>query len=192
MFSPENASRAVVNTEIAYLRLLPSTTDLVAADLELINVPGREFIIREMLKPLENDFDYIILDCPPSLGLLTVNALCAGSDLLVPLQCEYYALEGIAHLIKTVKLVKQRLNRELKIMGVLMTMFDIRNRLSRHVRNDVRRHFPNETFSTVIPRNVRLSEAPSFGKPVITYDARSKGAEAYLALAKEVVRRMAA
>jgi chromosome partitioning protein len=152
---------------------------------------GREFYLRDLAAPLDDGYDYILFDCPPSLGLLTVNALCAASELLVPLQCEYYALEGIAQLLMTYELVRNRLNPGLKVLGVVLTMYDLRNRLSRQVKNEVRKAFPDRMFETIIPRNVRLSEAPSFGKPVITYDIKSKGAEAYLALAQEVVKRKA-
>lgn len=172
-----------------FLSLLPATTDLVAIELELVDKIGREYFLNDLLKPLEGDYDYILLDCPPSLGLLTLNALCAARELLVPLQCEYFALEGIVKLLQTFDLVKKRLNPGLSLLGVALTMYDIRNKLARQVKNEVRKAFADNLLESVIPRNVRLSEAPSHGKSIIHYDIKSKGAEAYLALAKEVVLR---
>lgn len=186
LFKPENARKAIVQTDISYLSLMPGTQDLVGAEIELADKIGREYYVRDVVKVVEEEYDYIILDCPPSLGILTVNALCAARELLVPLQCEYYALEGIAQLLMTYELVRKRLNPDLKILGVVLTMYDQRNRLSWQVKNEVRRAFPQHLFEVIVPRNVRLSEAPSFGKPVITYDIKSKGAEAYLKLAQEV------
>lgn len=188
-FDPERAAEAVVQTGTPYLSVLPSTTDLVAVELELVDKMGREFYLSEVLQKLEAHFDYIILDCPPSLGLITLNALCAARELIVPLQCEFFALEGIVKLLQTYEQVKKRLNPKLTLTGVLLTMYDVRNRLSRQVKNEVRKCFPDHLFETVVPRNVRLSEAPSHGRSVIHYDIKSKGAEAYLALAKEVVLR---
>jgi len=187
LFKPENVRRAVVETDIPFLHLIPGTTDLVGAEVELVDKIGREYYIRDLIEPVQDEYDFIILDCPPSLGILTVNALCAAKELLVPLQCEYYALEGIAQLLMTFELVRKRLNPDLMVLGVVLTMYDSRNRLSWQVKNEVRRAFPQHLFEIIVPRNVRLSEAPSFGKPVITYDIRSKGAEAYLQLAQEVV-----
>jgi chromosome partitioning protein len=143
----------------------------------------------DLLRPLEADFEYLILDCPPSLGLITLNALCTARELIIPLQCEFFALEGIVKLLQTFELVKKRLNPGLSLLGVVLTMYDIRNKLARQVKNEVRKCFPDHLFETVVPRNVRLSEAPSHGKSIIHYDIKSKGAEAYLALAKEVVLR---
>lgn len=188
-FQPEEALEAVYETSTPYLSILPSTTDLVAIELELVDKMGREYYLQDVLSALEPRFDYIILDCPPSLGLLTLNALCAARELLVPLQCEFFALEGIVKLLQTFEQVKKRLNPNLNLLGVVLTMFDVRNRLSRQVKNEVRKCFPDHLFETVVPRNVRLSEAPSFGKSIIHYDVKSKGAESYLALAKEVVLR---
>ncbi len=188
LFKPERVRQAIVETDIPFLSLLPGTTDLVGAEVELVDKIGREYYVRDLIEPVQNEFDYIILDCPPSLGILTVNALCAAKELLVPLQCEYYALEGIAQLLMTYELVRKRLNPDLKVLGVVLTMYDSRNRLSWQVKNEVRRAFPQHLFEVIVPRNVRLSEAPSFGKPVITYDIKSKGAEAYLHLAQEVAK----
>ncbi len=189
MFDTDRVSEAVCDTELPYLHVLPSTHDLVAADLELVNKKEREFYVAKLVDMLGEDYEYIFLDCPPSLGLVTVNALCAGQELLIPLQCEYYALEGIAQLMQTFEAVKKRLNRQLEIMGVVLTMFDKRNRLSFQVEREVRTYFPDKTFTTKIPRNVRLSEAPSHGKPAITYDIRSTGTQAYITLAREVLER---
>ncbi len=188
LFSPENVRSAVYETDIPFLSLLPGTQDLVGAEVELADKLGREYFIRDLIRGVEDDFDFVLLDCPPSLGVLTVNALCAAKELLVPLQCEYFALEGIAQLLMTYELVKKRLNKDLSVLGVVLTMYDQRNKLSWQVKNEVRRALPQHLFEVIIPRNVRVSEAPSFGKPVITYDIHSKGAEAYLALAQEVVR----
>lgn len=189
LFDPDRYKEAIYKTELEYLHLMPASQDLVGAEIELIDKMGREYYLRELIEKVEPDYDYILMDCPPSLGLITVNALCAAWFLLVPLQCEYYALEGIAQLLMTYELVKKRLNDRLEVFGVALTMYDIRNRLSRQVKNEVRKAFPDKLLETIIPRNVRLSEAPSFGKPVITYDIKSKGAEAYMALASEVEKR---
>ena len=167
-FQPEKVNEAILSTVSPYLFLLPSGTDLAAAELR---------------------FDFIILDCPPSLGLLTLNALCAAKEILVPLQCEFFALEGIVKLLQTYEQVKKRLNPQLGLLGVVLTMFDGRNRLTRQVQDEVNRCFPDQIFKTVIPRTVRLSEAPSFGKSILHYDIKSKGSEAYLSLAKEIVMR---
>ncbi len=189
MFDPTTASRAICTTELPCLHVLPSTHDLVGADLELVDQKKREFFMARLVDRLADDYEYIFLDCPPSLGLVTVNALCAARELLIPLQCEYYALEGIAQLMKTYEAVTKRLNPHLRIMGVVLTMFDKRNRLSFQVEQDVRTYFPDTTFATKIPRNVRLSEAPSHGKPAISYDIRSTGTQAYIALAREILGR---
>lgn len=186
LFKPDEAKNAVVETDLPYLHLVPGTQDLVGAEIELADKFGREYYIRDLVNAVEGDYDFVLLDCPPSLGLLTVNALCAAKELLVPLQCEYYALEGIAQLLMTYELVKKRLNEDLEVLGVVLTMYDQRNRLSWQVKNEVRRALPQHLFEVIVPRNVRLSEAPSFGKPVITYDLKSRGAEAYLQLAQEV------
>ncbi|XPV76350.1 MAG: ParA family protein [Desulfovibrio sp.] len=188
LFNPSSVRSAIVETDVPYLHLLPGTQNLAGAEVELADKIGREFYLREMISEIEDDYEYIILDSPPSLGVLTVNALCAARELLVPLQCEYYALEGIAQLLMTYELVKKRLNSDLEILGVVLTMYDRRNRLSWQVKNEVRKALPQHLFEVIIPRNVRLSEAPSFGKPVINYDIKSTGAEAYLRLAQEVAK----
>lgn len=187
-FEPGATESAVYKTDLPYLSLLPASTDMVGLEIELIEKLGREYFLSEVLAGVKDKYDYIIMDCPPSLGLITVNALCAAKELLVPLQCEYYALEGIAQLMRTYNIVKKRLNPALEIAGVVLTMYDKRNRLSGQVKNEVRRSFPDRMFETIVPRNVRLSEAPSFGKPVITYDIKSVGAQAYLDLAQEVAK----
>ncbi|ADU61030.1 MAG: AAA family ATPase [Pseudodesulfovibrio sp.] len=188
LFEPKNIHKAICQTDIPFLDILPGTQDLVGAEIELVDKFGREYYLRELVETVDDQYDYLLIDCPPSLGLLTVNALCAATELLVPLQCEYYALEGIAQLLMTYELVRKRLNTNLDILGVVLTMYDSRNRLSWQVKNEVRKAFPQHLFETIIPRNVRLSEAPSFGKPVINYDIKSRGAEAYLALAQEVAK----
>lgn len=188
-FQPETASEAILPTVSPFLFLMPSGTDLVAVELELVDKMGREFYLSDLLTPLEDRFEYIILDCPPSLGLLTLNALCAAREILVPLQCEFFALEGIVKLLQTYEQVKKRLNPRLNLLGVVLTMYDVRNRLTRQVNTEVSRCFPDHLFETVIPRNIRLSEAPSHGKSILHYDIKSKGAEAYLKLAQEVTRR---
>lgn len=188
LFSPEKAPSAIYEAGLPFLSLMPGTQDLVGAEIELADKFGREYYLKEMVEGVQAGYDFVILDCPPSLGILTVNALCAANELLVPLQCEYYALEGIAQLLMTYELVKKRLNPSLGVLGVVLTMYDARNRLSWQVKNEVRKALPQHLFEVIIPRNVRLSEAPSFGKPVITYDVKSKGAEAYMRLAQEVVQ----
>jgi chromosome partitioning protein len=176
--------KAVVSTK--YGDVLPSNKALAGAGVEMIGVTDREKQLKNALDLLAPNYDYILIDCPPSLELLTVNALCAASSLLVPVQCEYYALEGLSDLLSTVRLVKRKLNPQLSLEGVLLTMFDSRTNLSLQVAQEVKRHFPGQVYATVIPRNVRLSEAPSHGKPVTAYDPWSRGAEAYTALAQEM------
>ncbi|WP_028573738.1 ParA family protein [Desulfonatronovibrio hydrogenovorans] len=175
-------------TELKYLKLIPSSQNLVGAEIELISRENREYFLYNLLKKNLDGYDYVVLDCPPSLGIVTINALCAARKLLIPMQCEYYALEGIAHLYQTYELVKKRLNSDLELMGVVLTMFDKRNKLCHQVAGEVKKHFQKKVLKTIIPRNVRLSEAPSHGRPVITYDIRSTGSHAYLALAREVIR----
>ncbi len=178
---------AIVGTRIPHLDLVPSDQDLVGIEVEFIQLADREKQLRNLLRNLEIPYEYILLDCPPSLGFMTVNALVAADFLLVPLQCEYFAMEGLGHLLNTVRLVKTRLNPTLALGGILLTMFDSRNLLSHRVSEDVRRHFGKKVFDTVIPRNVRLSECPSHGLPILLYDIRSKGAQSYLALAQEIM-----
>jgi chromosome partitioning protein len=175
------------DTELDFLKIIPSNIDLIGAEIELVPFPDRELRLRNALKEIREDFDFLIIDCPPSLGLITVNSLTASDSVLVPLQCEYYPMEGLSQLLKTIKLIKNNLNPWLKIEGILLTMFDKRNNISHQVTEEVRKHFGPMVFHTVIPRNVRLSECPSFGKPIILYDADSRGAESYLDLAKEVL-----
>ncbi len=179
--------KAILDSSTPYLKLLPSTTDLVAVEIELVDKMAREFYLSDLLKTVSDEYDFIILDCPPSLGLITVNCLCAAKELLIPLQCEFFALEGIVKLMQTYELVKKRLNPELTLLGIVLTMFDSRNKLSRQVKAEVEKCFPDLLFKTIIPRNVRLSEAPSHGKSILHYDIKSKGAEAYLNFSKEVV-----
>ena len=186
-FDPKEAKKAIIGSDMEFLKILPSTPDLVGAEIELSDVKDREFILRSIVEMVSNEYDYILIDCPPSLGLITINALCAAKWLLVPLQCEYYALEGIAQLMKTYALVKDRLNPKLDILGILLTMFDKRNKLSFMVEREVRDHFKELVFTTSIPRNVRLSEAPSHGLPAILYDIRSLGTQSYIALAQELI-----
>lgn len=187
LLGAEPPDKSVHPTMLDYLKVLPSDIDLVGAEIELVTLDRREYRLRMALEPLAETYDFIIIDCPPSLGLLTINALVAADRVLVPLQCEFYALEGLTHLLKTVKLVKERLNPTLGVEGIVLTMFDGRTSLALQIRDEVHRYFPGEIFSTVIPRNVRLSEAPSHGKPVMVHDLRSTGAIAYLELTREVL-----
>jgi chromosome partitioning protein len=181
--------KVIVETEFPRLHLMGATMNLIGAEVELVTVDEREYRLRKRVRPLKERYDYIFLDCPPSLGFLTVNALAAADSVLVPLQCEYYALEGLSQLLKTVRAVKESLNPALKMAGILLTMHDSRNNLSLQVEEEVREHFRRAVFKTIIPRNVRLSEAPSHGKPILLYDIKSKGAMSYLELAKEMIRR---
>lgn len=188
-YNPEKAKAAIVRTRTPFLSILPSSRDLVAVELELVDKMARESYLRDCLRQIQDDYEYILIDCPPSLSLLTINALCACNELLIPLQCEFFALEGIVKLYQTFDQIKRRLNPGLTLLGIVLTMYDTRNRLTREVKNEVRRCFGDQLFETVIPRNVRLSEAPSHGKSIIHYDIKSKGAEAYLGLGKEVILR---
>ena len=181
------ASEALCPGSIPALHILPSSSALLGAEIELVPVEGREQRLKSALEEISDDFAYILIDCPPSLGLLTLNALVAAHSVLIPLQCEYYALEGLTHLLTTLRLIRRSFNPGLEIEGVVFTMYDSRLNLNRQVVEDVRRNFSGRVFDTVIPRSTRLSEAPSFGKPIILYDIRSAGAEAYLHLAKEVI-----
>jgi chromosome partitioning protein len=182
----------ILTTAVDRLHLVPADRNLTGAEIELVGLPAREERLRTLLEPLRDDYDYIFIDCPPSLGLLTLNALVAADAVLIPLHCEYFALEGLADLVGTMRRVRAALNPSLDIEGVLLTMFDERTNLGQQVANEVRQFFKEKVFRTVIPRNVRLGEAPSHGMPVILYDVKSRGAEAYLALAREVLARAAA
>ncbi len=179
----------VLKTEIPHLDLIPSHIDLVGAEIELVNLPNRENVLKGLINEINDQYDFIIIDCLPSLGLITVNALVAADSVIVPVQCEFFALEGLGKLLNTIKIVQSRLNPELQIEGILMTMYDGRLRLSNQVVSEVRKHFDEMVFSTIIHRNTRLSEAPSVGKPVILYDAESKGTVNYLNLAKEILQK---
>jgi len=179
--------QVLVTTDLEHLWLAPSDRNLTGAELELVPVDGREFRLREALLPASAAFDYVLIDCPPSLGLLTVNALVAAAGILVPLQCEYFALEGISELMTTHRRVQRAFNPSLEIEGILLTMVDERTNLTQQVVGEIRGHFKDQVYRTTIPRSIRLGEAPSFGKPILLYDIRSKGAEAYLELAKEVM-----
>jgi chromosome partitioning protein len=175
----------MVQTQVPFVTLAPSSADLIGFEIEGIDIENREQCLKKALATVSDQFDYIIIDCPPSLGLLTVNALTAADHVIVPLQSEYYALEGLSRLLQTIELIQQSVNPELTLEGIVLTMFDQRNSLSHQVANEVKEHFPEKLWATKIPRNVRLSEAPSFGKPVLLYDVRSTGATSYLALAQE-------
>jgi chromosome partitioning protein len=173
------------------LDVVPATQDLVGAEVELVNRPKRESVMRRTIAQLRHDYEFVLIDCPPSLGLLTLNMLTAADSVLIPIQCEYYALEGLSKLLNTVRLVQQNCNASLAIEGVLLTMYDARLNLSRQVATEAKEYFGRKVYSTVIPRNVRLAEAPSFGKPILLYDVQSVGAKSYLALGQELARRVA-
>ncbi|MCS6819134.1 MAG: AAA family ATPase [Chitinophagales bacterium] len=179
----------ILSTETPNLYLLPSHVDLVGAEIELIDRPGREYSIKNLLSSLRKDYDFIIIDCSPSLGLITVNALTAADSVLIPVQCEYFALEGLGKLLNTIKIVQSRLNPDLEIEGIVLTMYDPRLRLSNQVADEIRKHFEEIVFKTIIHRNTRLGEAPSFGKPAIMYDADSKGSINYMTLVRELLAR---
>jgi chromosome partitioning protein len=179
----------IVETALPNLHMVPSNQDLIGMEVEFVHLDDREVRLRKLLQSMNGSYDFIIIDCPPSLGFMTVNALVAAHALIVPLQCEYYALEGLSYLLNTVKLVKANLNPELALDGILLTMFDARNSLAHRVAEDVRKHLGNKVLKTIIPRNVRLSESPSHGLPIILYDVKSRGAFAYMALAEEILRR---
>lgn len=182
-------SNGIVSTEMPFLSVVPSHINLVGAEIEMVNKENRETVLKNRLIEIKDKYDFIIIDCPPSLGLLTLNALTAADSVLIPVQCEYYALEGLGQLLNTISIVRYRLNPKLDIEGVLLTMFDSRLRLSNQVVDEVRTHFESKAFKTVINRNVRISEAPSYGKPVLLYDAMSVGAKNYLDLAQEIIFR---
>lgn len=184
--SPEEA---VVKTAIRKLHLLPASIDLAGAEIEIAPLAERESLLKRKIEPLREQYDYIIIDCPPSLGLMTLNALVASDSIIIPIQAEFYALEGLSQLVKTVQVVSRRMNPRLHILGILLTMFDGRTNLSLQVAEEVKKYFGSKVFRTVIPRTVKLSEAPSFGEPVLTYAPKSKGAEAYKKLSREVLKR---
>lgn len=179
----------ISETSMSGLQIVGATANLIGAEVEMFSIEDKEFRLRKRLESLRDKFDYIFIDCPPSLGFLTVNALTAADLVVVPLQCEYFALEGLAQLLKTLRAVKRSLNPTLRLAGILLTMYDMRNNISQQVAEEIREHFKENVFDTVVPRNVRLSEAPSHGKPIILYDMRCKGAKSYVDLAKELIER---
>jgi len=187
LLDPSVAGEAAISTELPALHVIPARRELVGAEVELVGLSEREFRLKQALASIEDRYDFILIDCPPSLGFLTLNALVAAHAVIIPLQCEYYALEGLGQILETIRLCRQQLNPRLEIEGILLTMFDSRNNLSTQVMGEVRTHFGKRVFRTVIPRNVRLGEAPSHGKPVILYDIGCAGADAYLRLAQEVL-----
>ena len=189
MVNNAGAKDVILKTDIPNLDLIPSHIDLVGAEIEMINYPNREMVLKNLLDAIKDQYDFVIVDCSPSLGLITVNALTASDSVIVPVQCEFFALEGLGKLLNTIKIVQSRLNTDLKIEGILMTMYDGRLRLCNQVVSEVRRHFEDMVFDTIIHRNAKLSEAPSAGKPVILYDAKSKGATNYMNLAKEILQK---
>ncbi len=187
LIGKKSMQEVIKKTEIPFLDIVPAHPDLIGAEVELLDIEQREFVLRKALEPLQDTYKYILIDCPPSLGLLTVNALVASDVAMIPLQCEYFALEGLALLLRTITIIKKRLNPKLEILGVLLTMFDKRNNLSFRVMEEVKSYFSDGVFKTVIPRNVKLSEAPSYGKPSLLYDICSRGSESYLELAEEIL-----
>ncbi|MCD6115800.1 ParA family protein [bacterium] len=187
LIQDESCEEAVVHTEISFLDIIPSSIRLVGAEIELVTEIGREHVLKRALKNIRDKYDYVFIDCPPSLGLLTINSFTAADAVLIPIQCEYFALEGLSQLLKTIRLVQKNLNPKLEIEGVLLTMYDPRLNLANQVAEDVRNYFEDKVFKTVIRRNVRLSESPSFGKPVILYDAVCAGTESYMKLAEEIL-----
>ena len=182
-------SDIILSTEIPRLKVVPANVDLSGAEIELVGAMTREMKLKKVIQQIKDKFDLILVDCPPSLGILTVNALVAADSILIPLQCEYYAMEGMSQLLTTINLIRESLNSRLTIEGILPTMYDVRNNISKQVIDEVKLHFKDHVFESIIPRNVRLSEAPSFGKPVFLYDRTSKGAISYLRLAKEMIRK---
>jgi chromosome partitioning protein len=188
LIGEESLDNTIYKTELPLLDICPADNNLIGAEIELVSAYAREFKLKSALESLENKYDYIIIDCQPSLGLLTVNSLNASDSYIVPMQTEYFAMEGLSQLLNTVRLIKASLNPKLELEGILLTMFDARNNLSKQVAVEIKKHFPNKVFKAVIPRNVKLSECPSFGKPIITYEINSRGSEAYLSLAKEIIK----
>ena len=190
LINGDAVSKKINKTSFSHLDIIPSSNDLVGAEVELVGIMAREYQLKKSLDTINEDYDLIIIDCPPSLGLLTINALTASDSIIIPIQCEYYALEGLGQLLNTVRLVQQNLNKDLKIAGIIMTMFDNRLNLSNQVVDEVDSFFKEKLFKTYIHRNVRLSEAPSFGKPALLYDANSTGAKNYLSLTEEILKRV--
>ncbi|AFV03999.1 MAG: ParA family protein [Dehalobacter sp. 4CP] len=190
IINEENIQSVIADTELKNLKVAPARIELAGAEIELVSQLYREGKLATALQGIKDEFDFIIIDCPPSLGLLTLNALCAATDVLIPIQCEYYALEGLSLLVNTLDKVKRSINRDLQVIGVLLTMFDARTNLSIQVVDEVKKYFRDKVFRTIIPRNVRLSEAPSHGQPIILYDSKSRGAEVYRDLAEEVLERV--
>jgi chromosome partitioning protein len=190
LVSQADILKAIQNTHMKGLDIIAANPDLVGAEIELVDAPHREYRLKSEIKKIQDNYDYVIIDCPPSLGLLTVNALSAADSFLVPLQCEYYALEGLSQLLNTAGIIKKNFNPELKIEGIVLTMFDARNNLSHQVVNEIQSHFQEKVFKAIIPRNVRLTEAPSHGQSIFTYDAKSIGAKKYQALAEELNERV--
>lgn len=191
LIDQEPAKNAIIKTKFKNVDLLPASMDLAGAELELVDIPERQTRLKKALAAVKEEYDYILLDCPPSLGLITLNALTASDTFLVPIQCEYYALEGLSQLLNTVKTIKRLYNPSIDLEGVVLTMFDNRLNLTQQVVAEVKKYFPNKVFETAIPRNVRLSEAPSFGMPVLYYDRGSRGSMAYIALARELIKKNA-
>jgi chromosome partitioning protein len=189
MVGLSSVQESILPTEVPFLDIIPSHIDLVGAEIEMINLNNRERKMKDALVAVKDSYDFIIMDCSPSLGLITINSLTAADSVIIPVQCEYYALEGLGKLLNTIKIIQSRLNTSLVIEGILLTMYDLRLRLSNQVVNEVNTHFKNMVFETIIPRNIRLSESPSFGVPAILHDADSKGAISYLNLAKEIIRK---
>ncbi|GBD88027.1 sporulation initiation inhibitor protein Soj [bacterium BMS3Abin03] len=189
LIGKEDATDIIIDSYMPYLDLLPSSINLVGAEVEIVDVERREFMLRDAIAGIKDKYDYIFIDCPPSLGLLTLNSLAASDSVLIPVQCEYFALEGLGQLLNTINIVKQHYNPKLSIEGVLLTMFDTRLRLSHQVAEEVRKYFGDKVYETVINRNVRISEAPSYGKPIILYDAISTGAKNYMAFTNELLER---
>ena len=187
LISGENILQVIIKTEYKNLEAVPSSIQLAGAEVELVTSMKREYKLKEAIDKYKKDYDYIVIDCPPALGLLTINALSAATEVIIPIQCEYYALEGLGQLINTIKLVRENLNSDLVIAGALMTMYDPRIKLAEQVITEVRKYFPDKVYKTIIPRNVRLSEAPSYGKPIFLYDPECKGAQAYKSFTKEVI-----
>lgn len=188
LIEDQDPKNIILNSEVEGLDIIPSHIDLVGAEIEMLNQPNREYILKQVVEKVKDAYDYVLIDCSPSLGLITVNALTGSDSIIIPVQCEYFALEGLGKLLNTVKIIQTRLNKELEIEGFLLTMYDPRLRLSNQVVDEVKKHFQDMVFETIIQRNIKLSESPSYGKPVVLYDAASKGALNYLNLAKELLQ----